>query len=89
MSNTTTTTTDTTVKKGLLRADGLILVQKRKTLIGDAGDYYYTLTFTNGVDIVTLTCGKSADTMKLMTKYNLGLDFINSKLKLQSFEVSA
>lgn len=84
-----TTTTDSTEKKGLLRADGLMLVQKRKTAIGDAGDYYYTLTFTNGIDIMTLTCGKSADDMKLLTKYNLGLDFINSKLKLQSFEVAA
>lgn len=75
--------------KGLLKADGLMCVQIDKRLIGDAGDYYYNIAFTTGKDIMLLTAGKVADGLELFKKYNLGLEFIDKKLKIVDFQLVA
>lgn len=73
--------------KGLLKAEGLMCVQIDKRMIGDAGDYYYNLGFTTGKDIMLLTAGKIADQLELFKKYDLGLDFIDKKLKIVDFRL--
>ncbi len=72
--------------KGLLKANGLTVVQKKKNLIGENGDYYYNLTLTNGEDILIITAGKLADELQLMKSYNFGFDFVDKRLKLVSVE---
>lgn len=79
-------TSNTNEKKGLLHADGLMVVQKKKTAIGDSGDYYYTLGLTNGTDMLIVTSGKIADSLELLKKYNFGFDFVDKKLRLVSCE---
>lgn len=71
--------------KGLLKAVGLMCVQIDKRMIGEAGDYYYNIAFTTGKDIMLLTAGKIADNLELFKKYDLGLDFIDKKLKIVDF----
>ena len=66
--------------KGLLKAIGLMCVQIDKRMIGEAGDYFYNIAFTNGKDIMLLTAGKVAEGVELLKKYNLGLEFIDKKL---------
>lgn len=73
--------------KGLLKAEGLMCVQIDKRMIGEAGDYYYNLGFTTGKDIILLTAGKVADNLELFKKYDLGLDFIDKKLKIVDFRL--
>lgn len=73
--------------KGLLKAEGLMCVQIDKRMIGEAGDYYYNLGFTTGKDIMLLTAGKVADNLELYKKYDLGLDFIDKKLKIVDFRL--
>lgn len=75
--------------KGLLKADSLMCVQIDKRMIGDAGDYYYNIAFTTGKDIMLLTAGKIADNLELFKKYNLGLEFIDKKLKIVDFQLVA
>lgn len=75
--------------KGLLKAEGLMCVQIDKRMIGEAGDYYYNLGFTTGKDIMLLTAGKIADQLELFKKYDLGLDFIDKKLKIVDFQLVA
>ena len=60
--------------KGLLKAIGLMCVQIDKRMIGEAGDYFYNIAFTNGKDIMLLTAGKVADGLELFKKYNLVLN---------------
>lgn len=79
---------DTKKMKGLLRASGLTVVQKKKNAIGENGDYYYNLTLTNGEDILVITAGKVADELQLMKSYNFGFDFLDKRLKLVSVEVA-
>ncbi len=71
--------------KGLLKAEGLMCVQIDKRMIGEAGDYFYNIAFTTGKDIMLLTAGKIADHLELFKKYDLGLDFIDKKLKIVDF----
>lgn len=71
--------------KGLLNAEGLMCVQIDKRMIGEAGDYFYNIAFTTGKDIMLLTAGKVADNLELYKKYDLGLDFIDKKLKIVDF----
>ena len=71
--------------KGLLKAENLMCVQIDKRMIGEAGDYYYNIAFTTGKDIMLLTAGKVADNLELFKKYNLGLDFIDKKLRIVDF----
>lgn len=73
--------------KGLLRADNLMCVQIDKHKIGEAGDYYYNIAFTTGKDIMLLTAGKIADELELFKRYDLGLDFIDKKLKIVDFRL--
>lgn len=77
--------------KGLFVCSGVRLVQKKQTYIGDkkadgTQDYYYNLSFTNGEDLFSCTCGKFGDTLCLNRQYNLGFDYIDKKLKLVSFQ---
>lgn len=77
--------------KGLFRCNRVTLVQKKRTYIGDkkadgTQDYYYNLSFTNGEDLFSCTCGKFGDELNLNRQYNLGFDYIDKKLKLVSFE---
>ena len=71
--------------KGTLKAERLICVQIDKRMIGEAGDYYYNIAFTTGKDIMLLTAGKVADQLELFKRYDLGLDFIDKKLKIVDF----
>lgn len=72
---------------GLLKADGLMCVQIDKRMIGEAGDYFYNIAFTTGKDIMLLTAGKVADQLELFKRYDLGLDFIDKKLKIVDFRL--
>lgn len=72
--------------KGLLKAEGLKCVQRGKRTIGEAGDYFYNLCFSTGEDIILITAGKIADKLELDKSYDLGLDFIDKKLKLVDFK---
>ena len=74
---------------GLLKAESLMCVQIDKRMIGEAGDYYYNIAFTTGKDIMLLTAGKIADNLELFMKYNLGLEFIDKKLKIVDFQLVA
>lgn len=73
--------------KGLLKAEGLKCVQRGKRTIGEAGDYFYNLCFSTGEDIILITAGKIADKLALDKVYDLGLDFIDKKLKLVDFKL--
>ena len=73
--------------KGLLKAEGLKCVQRGKRTIGEAGDYFYNLCFSTGEDIILITAGKIADKLELDKVYDLGLDFIDKKLKLVDFKL--
>lgn len=73
--------------KGLLKADGLMCVQIDKRMIGEAGDYFYNIAFTTGKDIMLLTAGKVADQLELFKRYDLGLDFIDKKLRIVDFKL--
>lgn len=73
--------------KGLLKAEGLRCVQHGKRTIGDVGDYFYNLCFSTGEDIILITSGKIADKLELNKVYDLGLDFIDKKLKLVDFKL--
>lgn len=75
--------------KGLLKAEGLMCVQIDQRMIGESGDYYYNIAFTTGKDIMLLTAGKIADNLELFKKYNLGLEFIDKKLKIVDFQLVA
>ena len=74
---------------GLLKAESLMCVQIDKRMIGEAGDYYYNIAFTTVKDIMLLTAGKIADNLELFMKYNLGLEFIDKKLKIVDFQLVA
>ena len=73
--------------KGLLKAEGLKCVQRGKRTIGEAGDYFYNLYFSTGEDIILITAGKIGDKLELDKVYDLGLDFIDKKLKLVDFKL--
>lgn len=73
--------------KGLLKAEGLKCVQRGKRTIGEAGDYFYNLCFSTGEDIILINAGKIADKLELDKSYDLGLDFIDKKLKLVDFKL--
>ena len=73
--------------KGLLKAEGLKCVQRGNRTIGEAGDYFYNLCFSTGEDIILITAGKIADKLELDKVYDLGLDFIDKKLKLVDFKL--
>ena len=75
--------------KGLLKAESLMCVQIDKRMINEAGDYYYNIAFTTGKDIMLLTAGKVADGLELFKKYDLGLEFIDKKLKIVDFRLVA
>lgn len=76
--------------KGLLKVFNLKLAQKKKVFIDEAkGDYYYNLGFTDGEELLLITAGKKADAMILETRYDLGLDYLDKKLKLRDFEECA
>lgn len=68
--------------KGLLQAFGMTCIQKKKTLIGDNGDYFYNLGFSDGTDVLLVTGGKLCDDVEIFHKYNLGFNFVDKKLKL-------
>lgn len=67
---------------GLLQSFDMSCVQKKKVMIGDNGDYFYNLAFSNGVDVLLVTGGKFCDDIELFHRYNLGFNFIDKKLKL-------
>lgn len=71
---------------GLLKAVGLMLVGIDKKDTNDGG-YYYNLAFSNGKEIIQLTCGKKGDDLVAFKNYNLGLNYVDKKLKLVDFEI--
>lgn len=76
--------------EGQLFSNGMMLVQKKKTLVGGVKadgtqDYFYNLTITDGQDLLSCTSGKVADDMQLGHGYILGFNYLDKKLKLVSF----
>lgn len=76
--------------EGLFKSKGLMLVQKKKTAIGEAKsdgsqDYYYTLSFSDTENLFTCTSGKVGDDLQVMHIYDLGFNYIDKKLKLVDF----
>lgn len=71
---------------GLLKAEKLMLVGIDKKDMND-GSYYYNLAFTNGKEIIQLTCGRKGDELVCFKSYNLGLNYVDKKLKLVDFEI--
>lgn len=72
--------------KGTLKAERLICVQIDKRDMDESGNYFYYVGFTTGKQILMLTAGKIADSLELMKPYNLGLEFIDKKLKIVDVE---
>lgn len=70
------------VNKGMLQASNMMCVQKKQNLIGENGDYFYNLGFSDGVNLIIVTAGKLADDIDMFKQYNLGFDYIDKKLKL-------
>ncbi len=70
------------VDKGLLQSFGMTCIQKKQVAIGDNGDYFYNLGFSDGTNVLLVTGGKFCDNVELFHKYNLGFNFIDKKLKL-------
>lgn len=76
---------------GLFKAEGLMLVQKKKNLMRDdqgkedPNNYFYNLGFSNGTEVMLITSGKIGDNLELFKQYNLGLNFNNGKLKLVDY----
>lgn len=70
------------VNKGMLQAFNMMCVQKKQNLIGENGDYFYNLGFSDGVNLIIVTAGKLADDIDMFKQYNLGFDYIDKKLKL-------
>lgn len=67
---------------GTLRAFDMMLVQKKQNTIGENGDYFYNLGFTDGTNMLVLTGGKAWDSLEVFRKYDLGLDYVDKKLRL-------
>lgn len=67
---------------GTLKAFDMMLVQKKQNAIGENGDYFYNLGFTDGTNMLVLTGGKAWDDLQAFSKYDLGLDYVDKKLKL-------
>lgn len=78
--------------KGLFKSSRIMLVQKKKNMIGDVKsdgtqDYYYTLSFSDTENLFTCTSGKVGDELQVMHIYDLGFDYIDKKLKLVDFSL--
>lgn len=72
--------------KGTLKAERLICVQIDKRQIGEGNEYYYNVGFSTGKQVLLLTAGKIADNMELLKSYNLGLEYVDKKLKIVDVE---
>ena len=72
--------------KGTLKAEGLICCQIDKRQIGEGDEYYYNVGFTTGKQVLLLTAGKIADKIELLKPYNLGLEYVDKKLKIVDVE---
>lgn len=75
--------------KGLLKANSLMVVQLKKNMIGDNGDYFYNIALSDGVDMIVVTAGKAADGLELLKRYNFGFEFVDKKLKMTSYELAS
>lgn len=71
---------------GFLKVERVMCVGVDKKDI-DGNSYYYNLSFGNGKDILSTTCGKKGDGIEFGKLYNIGLNYINGKLKLADYEV--
>lgn len=77
--------------EGIMFTDPLMCVQLGKKFIDketEKGDYYYNLTFSDGQEILSCTCGSQVgDKLSLMSIYRLGLVYQNPKVKIVDFEL--
>lgn len=77
--------------EGIMFTDPLMCVQLGKKFIdkeSGKGDYYYNLTFSDGQEILSCTCGTQiGDKLSLMSIYRLGLVYQNPKVKIVDFEL--
>lgn len=71
--------------KGILHAENLMVISKKKQMIGEAGDYYYQIGLTTGEDLLVFTGGQKLDIIEVFKKYNFGFDYIDKKLKIVDF----
>lgn len=67
---------------GMLHAYNMMCVQTKKNEIGDNGDYFYNLGFSDGNNVLLVTAGKLGDNVVFGKNYNLHFDWIDKKLKL-------
>lgn len=76
---------------GIMFTEPLMCVQLGKKFIdkeNEKGDYYYNLTFSDGQEILSCTCGAQiGDKLSLMSIYRLGLVYQNPKVKIVDFEL--
>lgn len=77
--------------EGIMFTDSLMCVQLGKKFIdkeSGKGDYYYNVTFSDGQEILSCTCGTQiGDKLSLMSIYRLGLVYQNPKVKIVDFEL--
>ena len=74
--------------KGIMFTNMLMCVQHGKKFLSEdeKGDYYYNLTFSDGQEIFSCTCGnRVGDDFKLLHNYRLGLIYQDKKLKIVDF----
>lgn len=71
---------------GILHSSVLKCVQCKKNDIGENGDYFYNLGFTNGSDMLLVTAGKIGDKIVPFKDYTLHFSWIDKKLKLVGFD---
>ena len=94
MANKETSGSGIKVVNGFFKVFGVLLVSKEKVMIKDENgkenpdNYFYRIGFTNGENVVLLTCGKIGDTMEVFKKYDCGFNFESNKLKLIDYIVA-
>lgn len=77
--------------EGIMFTEPLMCVQLGKKFLdkeSGKGDYYYNVTFSDGQEILSCTCGTQVgDKLSLMSIYRLGLVYQNPKVKIIDFEL--
>lgn len=71
--------------KGLFYSKELTLVSKKKNLMEEGKSYYFDLGFTDGEDLIKLTAGVIGDKMEIGHQVQLGVDYLDKKLKIRDF----
>ena len=90
MANTENKNINTETIDFAFRTNGAVkLVQLTKKNIGKPEDnqFYYEAFFTNGKEMLQITGGKLLADLELFKDYELGLNFVNGKLKIVTYRI--